>query len=162
MRLSFKIVGLLILLIILNACLNLLGMGFGSNKKYSRPEDCARGHLAKIDFCSGEATSGWMNSGAYYLIAKGKPDYKFCSDFLGNISNMDSNVAKTCNEWKKENCSNFEGMDDWSCFFCDRMASNGNTHYYLMAGTSPDCRKGIFFSGSRYKPENFEKDIRAD
>jgi hypothetical protein len=137
----------------------MMGIGVGSRKKYSRPEDCVKGHLIQVDSCNGYAESGWQNSGAYYFIAKGKPKQEFCVDFLKNVDALQSEVGRSCRAWNKEDCSKYGGNNTWICYTCNRMATNGNTHYYLLAASSVDCAQGVFFSGSRFSPEEFSKEI---
>ena len=124
----------------------------------SSNNDCRKGHLMAVESCKQKSGPGFQNSGAYYVIAKGVPRGEFCSSFVNQTQALDSDVGKSCKDWKESKCD-FPGMDNGKCFECDRDATNGNTHYYLLATVSPDCKKGVFFSGSQYTPSDFKEEI---
>jgi hypothetical protein len=133
---------------------------FNTPKKYSKPLECAGGHLGGVDSCKGYSSgAGFQNSGSYYRIATGKPQQTFCADFLANTDKLDSIPGSSCKPWKQEDCLKYGGSQTWKCYTCDRMAGNGNTHYYLLAASSVDCQRGIFFSGSRYTPQEMKKEF---
>lgn len=116
-------------------------------------ESCPKGHLSAVDSCDGWSEPGFQNSGRYYLIAKGPVAQPFRDHYIQSALN--SAMGRHCRDWKEEICS-FKGTVSWRCFTCDRPASNGNTHYYLWGALSPDGSRGIYFSGSGYKPEDKE------
>lgn len=121
---------------------------------------CPKGHLATIDDCKGKSEPGWQNSGAYYLIASGRLRSEFCNSFTENYSRLESTVGRTCTSWTEALCSDYPHIANWRCFSCDRMAINGNTHYYFLAAVSPDCSHGIYFSGSQHQPKDLAWKIR--
>ena len=131
----------------------------GEAKKLTSPGDCPKGHLDTVESCQGEESQGFQNSGYYYLLAKGQPNKECCADFISNISKLDS-FMQTFKNWQASDCQSFAGLDGWKCFQSDKLASNGNTHYYLLAAVSKNCESGIFFSGSRRRPEQFIQQIQ--
>ena len=120
---------------------------------------CPKGHLAMVGSCMGKSEPGWQNSGPYYLIASGQPRPEFCQSFMANYQQLDSALGKTCPAWSEVSCADYPAIAHWKCFACDRMAANGNTHYFLLAAISPDCSRGVYFSGSRYKPQDLREQI---
>lgn len=147
----------------------------GFSKKYSRPDDCPKGHLSEVQACKGFAQSGWQSSGEYYFIAKGTPKSEIANDFLNNVHLIDSSVVKRCDkkggrdgrdeevckdwEWKQVDCSQY-GMTDWICYVNDRSSGNGNAYYDFLVAFSNDHQDGIFFSGSGNMPRDFVEEIQ--
>ena len=117
---------------------------------------CDPGHLGKVISCEAKSNPGWQNSGSYYFIAKGNPKAEFCSSFIDNYKNLRLYSDPTCDHWQQVSCEKYADQFDGSCYACDRMATNGNTHFYWLAMSSKDCTFGIFFTGSKYKPDDLK------
>jgi hypothetical protein len=111
---------------------------------------CPAGFLDKVDSCEGYEKSGFQNSGSYYFIARGQPRVKDCKAIqesrLGEVFKPVTKVdVPELSAWHHDNCSLFPNLKNGKCFSLDILATNGNTHYYLMAAFSDDCQTALFF-----------------
>ena len=87
--------------------LMLVSFTFGCSNSSSN--DYRKGHLMTVESCKQKSAPGFQNSGAYYMIVKGVPQEEFCSSFVNHTQALDSDVGKTCKDWKESKC-NFSGM----------------------------------------------------
>ncbi len=161
----FKVIAIIFVVIVLILVIGslLMKMAFGW-KPFFLLKDCRKGHLISVDYCSGKSSEGWQNSQQYYSLAKGQPKKEFCSSFINETQNLESGVAKRCQNWKEVSCDIYSNEKVATCYVCDYQASNGNTHYYLLAMHNNDCTKGIFFQssdlhGQKITPEKFKQKL---
>jgi len=118
--------------------------------------DCVKGPLKRLIRCEGDSGAGWMNSAKFYVIGQGEPDRALCAQLLAGKDRAEKkpecDLRKT-GDWLAGPC--LPELPGMQCLFCDRGSRNGNTHFYKMIALSPDCSRGVFFSGSGYRPQDW-------
>jgi hypothetical protein len=133
--------------------------------KATQISDCPAGFLDNVESCEGEGVTGFQNSGEYYFIARGKPRVKDCKAIQeAHFTEVSKPATKIdtpqLSEWHHDDCALFPNLKNSKCFSFDRLSSNGNAHYYMMAAFSGDCERAIFFSASQREPSYFVEKIR--
>jgi len=113
--------------------------------------ECEKGHLDKIDSCESDVSSGWMDSGEYFLKAVGTIAPAFCNQAKGWPQTVKLHISEDeIPNFKKHPCDKITGDSSQICYTFARPASNYNTSYFNAIVSDPFCKQGIYFSGSKF------------